>query len=94
MPLRKHEPIDEEAMRWISPKNSICEVLREIYWKTSDPEIKLKARIATSMAKSITGKLSEYKKGWEKEYWDKNPRYEVALKKWKKALDDSNRKQT
>lgn len=82
MPLRKHKPIDEEEMRWISPKNSICEVLRGIYWKTDDPEIKLQCRVATSMAKSITNKLSEYKDGWEADFWDENESYKVALKKW------------
>lgn len=86
MPLRKHEPIDEEAMKWISPKNSICEVLREIYWGTKDPNIKLKCRVATSMAKAMTAKLSEYKEGWEEGYWDDNPKYLKTLKKYAQVI--------
>lgn len=77
--LHKHEPIDEKQMHIISPNNSICEILRNIYWKTDDPEIKLKCRIATTMAKRMTRKLSEYKKGWESNFWDKNEKYQKAL---------------
>ena len=72
MPLRKHEPVSEREMCRVSPFYSICEVLREIYHKSSDPEIKLKARIATAMAKSMSNKLTEYNGAWKKGFFDLN----------------------
>lgn len=60
---RKFEPVSDEAMADISPKYTICEVLREIYWLADDAginAIKEKARLATSMAKSIVSKLADY----------------------------------
>jgi hypothetical protein len=57
------EPVPEEKMiRHGNPKtNSICQLLREIYWMTEDQEIKLKLREATAMAKAMYFKLKEYK---------------------------------
>jgi hypothetical protein len=89
MPLRKHEPIPEEAMNYMSPKDSICEVLRRIYWKTDDPEIKLNCRIATSMAKAMTKKLTGYRKKWEEDFWDENPEYKPTLKRTIALLNGS-----
>ena len=78
--LHKHDPIDEKEMTWISDKYTICQVLREIYWKTDDPEIKLNCRIAMTMAKRITRKLTEYKKGWDEGFFDKNPNFFKYIK--------------
>lgn len=55
---------------------TICEVLREIYWLTEDPEIREKLLEATVMAKKMDRKLIEYyhKKWYRKpEFYDKNP---------------------
>ena len=73
MPLRKHEPVPEEMMNAESPVNSICEELRCIYNKTSDPEIKLRCRVATSMAKSMSRYIVKLtnNRGWFKGFWDK-----------------------
>jgi hypothetical protein len=73
MAIRKHDPVSEKEMAWISPNYTICQVLREIYYATDDPGIRINCRVATSMAKSMTRKLSEYKKGWEADFWDPNP---------------------
>lgn len=71
--LRNHEPVSEESMEWMSPNNSICQVLREIYFSTEDAGVKLKCREATAMAKSMTKKLTEYKENWEEDFWDFHP---------------------
>lgn len=61
------EPVPEEKMvRRGNPKtNSICQLLREIYWMTEDDDIKLKLREATAMAKAMHFKLKAYKEGSE-----------------------------
>ena len=70
MALHKHEPVTSRQMRTSSPwGDTICQELRDIYHLTKDPVIKLKCRIATAMAKGMAKKLSEYKKGWEKEFY-------------------------
>jgi len=72
--LHKHEPVSEEAMGHKSPNHSICQVLRDIYWKTEDPEIRLWCREATAMAKAITRRLAELR-GYglaSDSFWDKN----------------------
>ena len=83
--LHEHEPIDKKEMSWISPKNTICQVLRDIYWKTDDPEIKLNCRIATTMAKRMTAKLTEYKEDWDKEFFGKNPGFRGYMEKHAKG---------
>lgn len=71
MPIRKHPPVDEKEMHRVGPRNTICQMLRQIYFKTDDPEIKTRCRVAVSMAKSMSRKLTEYKKDWDAEFWDK-----------------------
>ena len=70
--LKPSEPIDESEMYYVSPRNTICEVLRQIYWETRNPDIKLKARIAVTMAKKMQRKLKEYNQDWDKDFWGKN----------------------
>ena len=41
--------------------NTICEKLREIYMLTDNDEIKMKCRIAMTMAKNMHNKLKSYK---------------------------------
>lgn len=72
MPLRKHDPVSDEQMQWVSPNHSICQVLREIYFTTEDPGIKMHCRVATAMAKAMTKKLKEYKDNWEEDFWEQN----------------------
>lgn len=61
MALRRHNPVPISMMNTTSGVNTICSVLRDIYWKTTDDEIKLNCRIATSMAKSMSRRLRRYK---------------------------------
>ena len=61
--MRRHLPIPKHKME-VPPDddvNTICSVLRDIYWLTNNEEIKLKCRVATSMAKSMSRRLRKYK---------------------------------
>ena len=68
--IRKHEPYPEEKMDEKNAMNTICQVLREIYLKTDDEEIKLKCRVAISMAKSMNKKLWEYGCKLKADFWE------------------------
>jgi ABC-type Zn uptake system ZnuABC Zn-binding protein ZnuA len=68
--LHKHEPIAEKVMGHVSPNNSVCQVLRDIYHRTDDPYIKLNCRVAVTMAKKMSDKLTEHKKEWQEGFWD------------------------
>jgi hypothetical protein len=68
--IHKHEPIPEGQMFLANNKNTICQTIRDIYHKTDDQEIKLKCRIAVTMAKAMEGKLTEYKDGWHIGFWE------------------------
>lgn len=59
--LSKNPPIDEDAMLQRLPLYTICEVLREIYWLSNSEDIRLRVRMATTMAKKMGDKLEEYK---------------------------------
>lgn len=65
-----------------SPRNTICETLREIYWMANETEgqhreeMMLKCRIATAMAKAMSRKLEESKgHDWyvKEKFWDDKP---------------------
>lgn len=64
MPYKRHQPVSVEKMmnEKYAGHHTICETLREIFLITEDEEIKLKCRLATSMAKSMHRKLKAYKK--------------------------------
>ena len=64
MGYKRHKPVDIKEMekdRWHG-HHSICQFLRDIYQMTDNDEIKMKARIGMSMAKSMHRKLKRYKK--------------------------------
>ena len=84
--LRKHEPVSEEQMKWVSHHNTICETIRRIYEKSTDPDVRLKCREATAMAKAMSRKLTEYKDGWNNGFFDDNSQFpEIFLKARSKA---------
>lgn len=56
-------------MRMENPRYTVCEVLREIWQETENATVKLKTRIAMTMAKKMNDKLMEYNKKWQ-EQWD------------------------
>lgn len=76
MPLHKHEPCPIELMNYVSPYNTICEVIRTIYWEAERigcEDIQLQCRIAITMAKAMNSKLKEHNKGWSADFYDANP---------------------
>jgi hypothetical protein len=60
---KKWDPIAEDQMNMIKDEapDTICHVLREIYWDTESKVIRTKCRIATTMAKRMVAKLKWYK---------------------------------
>jgi len=56
----RFEPVPEEIMKKTNRPGTICGVLREIWQKSDNPEVKELARLATAMAKRMGKKLNEY----------------------------------
>jgi hypothetical protein len=64
------KPINERYMIYSSKRYTICQMLREIYQLTDNPEIRLKCRIASRMSKCMAKIITEYKgEGWEDNFW-------------------------
>lgn len=63
MPYRRHLPVSERQMdrRIYEGENTICQTIRDMYHLTDNPDIRLKCRLAMSMAKSMCIKLMEYR---------------------------------
>ena len=73
--IHKHEPVPEEDMWYISPKYTICQVLRDIYFEAvriGSREIQVEARVAVAMAKAMNSQLKEYNRNWWKGFYDPN----------------------
>ena len=71
--MTKHGPCPEGYMYRLHKKNTICQILREIYWLTDDDQVRLKVRTAVTMAKAMDKKLRENNERWDKaEFWDDN----------------------
>jgi len=61
-----------EKMEKTWPHNTICQIIRTIYQKTDDEEIKILCRIATLMAKKMDAKLRVYNNAYdENQFWEK-----------------------
>jgi len=62
--MRRHEPIAIEKIektRYLG-HHTLCQTLRDIYAMTDNEDIKMKSRIAMSMAKSMHERLKKYRK--------------------------------
>jgi hypothetical protein len=69
------KPIDKKYMTFKGKIYTPCEVLREIYKLTDNPEIKLRCRIISRMVKVMAGKITEVDGvGWEQHFWPKKDR--------------------
>lgn len=69
-----YEPVSDEDMQHAGPYYTLCEMLREIYRKTTDPEIKMKCRVATSLAKSMAEQITKhYGRKWGRSQYVWNP---------------------
>lgn len=62
--LEFDDPCPEDHMLGKNTGRFICHVLRQIYQVTNDPEVRLRARIATTMARKMIVKLEEHGVGW------------------------------
>jgi len=61
MPYKRYAPATEQDMdKRMKGPNTICNILREMYHITDDPEIRLKCRLAFSMGKAMCNKLMYY----------------------------------
>lgn len=68
------EPEAEGRMTHISYRYTPCEVLRQIYKRVDNPEVKSMIRVATTMAKSMATRITKYEgKGWGQKIYPKNP---------------------
>lgn len=70
------EPESEDRMSHVSFRYTPCEILRQIYKKSDDPEIKHLARVASTMTKRMAARISKYEgKGWGQKVYPRNPYY-------------------
>jgi len=73
-PDRVFLPHPEEKMDFENPTNTICETLRLAYKSINNNDMedaKLKIRIAITMAKSMSKKLTEYNKNYANDFFSK-----------------------
>lgn len=54
------KPASIQRMNDKGRPNTVCDVLKKIYHLSNDEEVKLLARIATTMVKKMNHKLGEY----------------------------------
>jgi hypothetical protein len=72
----KWEPEAEDRMSHVSHRYTPCEVLRQIYKRVNDPEVRLMCRVATTMAKSMATRITKHEgKGWGQKIYPKNPNW-------------------
>jgi hypothetical protein len=73
------------SLRGATEKRTICEVLREIndvlQGNPIHSKILPKLIESEAMAKKMAGKLVEYNKEIFSDWWQKNPDYEIDLKR-------------
>jgi hypothetical protein len=72
---------------------SICEVLRELYWVTEDPEVRERAVEASRMAKKMALKLLDYKSDYVEEmgYDELDDPDAITEERWAKYRDEVKR---
>ena len=63
------DPMTEYGMTRVSPAYTICETLRLIYARSTDPQARYLCRIATTMAKHMVMKLEQYNKEFNEQTW-------------------------
>lgn len=69
-----YEPEKEDRMTHVSYRYTPCEMLRQIYKRVDDPEVKLMIRVASNMAKSMATRITKYEgRGWGQKIYPRNP---------------------
>lgn len=87
MPIGPVDPYPEKSMEKTFPVYTVCEVLRQIYKEAEGNEsIRLKCRIAVTMAKHMDAKLREYNDSFVNDYYSKLPTGEMNINV-RKALE-------
>lgn len=89
--MRKHEPVSEREMIHASPRNTICEILRDIYWATDDKDIRLKARVATAIVKAMDKRLRQYKENWMDNFYEYNLNFKTKYREMSEKLESESR---
>lgn len=70
MPIGPVDPYPEKSMEKTFPLYTVCEVLRQIYHEAEgNDSIRLKCRIAVTMAKAMDTKLREYNEKFVNDYY-------------------------
>jgi hypothetical protein len=59
------EPYPVEKMKPNNVRGTLCSVLRDIHENTDDEQVRLWARIATTMAKKMSARLYWYHEIWK-----------------------------
>lgn len=71
----------------------MCELLRQIYNMTDDPEIKVRCRMATTFAKKMAMMVTEFRgAGWGRGLYPWNPdrRHERIRARWEGKKEKEN----
>jgi len=82
---KNFEPVTCDDMKFKGYRYTVCEILREIYRATDDPEIQLKCRMAVSMSKKMAVRISHYegRKWGRSQYpWNPNRRHDRVKEKY------------
>jgi hypothetical protein len=81
--IHKHDPVPKEEMGYVSPRDTICETLRQAYQDSKNENVKYLLRVATAKAKAMSRKLSEYNRNANLGLWRDNAKYRNR----KKSID-------
>lgn len=76
------EPETEERMSHLGGRFTPCEMLRQIYKKVEDPEVKVMLRIATTMCKSLSDRICEFEGNhrWGATVYPLNPLWKFQMR--------------
>lgn len=76
------EPVPETDMTFVGSWYTVCEIMREIYNSSEDPDIRFKCRVACGMAKSMAGRITQHEgKKWGREQYPWNPKVSSVYRK-------------
>lgn len=71
---KNFDPAKESDMDMVGHRVTVCELLREIYKSSTDPQVRIKCRMAVTMSKKMALLITETKgPRWGNEYYPWNP---------------------
>jgi hypothetical protein len=74
------EPEIEERMLFVAKHLTPCELIRQIYAKVEDPDIRMQLRVLTTMNKSMADRIRHYEGYWGRRLIAANPLYKSLNK--------------